>query len=202
MKIYNIIICIGSLILTQSRPVSSAYWAFDPESCTDQQIAFLNPQIIRATNIARNTGQYLNRGFNLGRWTSSNPNFAQALLGSGWAKYARSVFLGGSIPWSGGVRTLYNTRGLSSLTGRGGWNGIVSIYETGVDSSRCNLVQIPCGVKEDESTTLRRILLKMLTRYKAHLLQCWESRTSDRTIPRSSLEPSGGVSLSRHNTTL
>lgn len=136
MNIYTIITCIGSLILTLSRPVASAgNWAFDPASC-GPHLYFLRPQMLRSTTIGKNAATWLPR---IPRMESSKPKFAEALLGSDYVKYARAVFNGGNIPWTN-RRT--SVRGIASLRAETGWQG---------SQIADNLVCTPCNVKEDHS---------------------------------------------------
>ncbi|KAF6235677.1 hypothetical protein HO173_006360 [Letharia columbiana] len=118
MKLHSFLTCIASLALCD--PVAGASsWAFDPDSCNQRHLAVLQPALERATTIAKNTATWLPKDSIFKPSSArSKPKFAQALLGSNHAKYARSVFGGGKIGWSGDN---IDIPGIAGFTGRMDW---------------------------------------------------------------------------------
>lgn len=118
MNQFAIIACIGSLILTLTRPVASYnQWAFDVgqplSSCSNSDVNFLKPKMWRVVTIANVTGNWVsqNQGSSL---LSNKPAIARKLLGSSDAKYAQMPFLGG---WIMGAGEQANAWGIANLVG-------------------------------------------------------------------------------------
>ena len=123
MNQFAIIACIGSLILTLTWPVASIdQWAFDSgqpdSSCSNSDVNFLRPQMVRAVRIANVTGNWLPK-HRLTGIASSKPAFARKLLGLKYAQFAQIPFLGGTIysNYASGVANLLGETGIRSALG-------------------------------------------------------------------------------------
>lgn len=143
MTLFTIIACIGSLILTLTRPVASQnQWAFDPESCNAADQDLIETAVERAVLIGKGAAIWLPAGPRLPTGLSSKPDFAGALLGSGNRQNARSLFNGGQLPK---VDTTINERvqakGIAKLGQRIEWPG---------RGSRGNVVRVACDVQKIE----------------------------------------------------
>lgn len=136
MKLHSFLTCIASLALCD--PVAGASsWAFDPGSCSQRYLAVLEPALERATTIAKNTNTWLPNNPAL---TRSKPQFAKALLGSSYTKYARSVFGGGKIGWRG---VNIDIPGIADFTAQMQWTD-PSLWGSNLN----NLVNTPVGLAE------------------------------------------------------
>lgn len=148
MRFYSVVTGIASLVVILSTLASAGKWAFDPNTCSERHLAFLRPQLLRATTIAKRTDYYMKED-------GSTPRFPSMLLGS-QAGLAASVFGGGWIPQ--GDQQMRIT-GIASYTGETTWSDA---------QSGGNLVQ----TLGDEAKTASASLSHLLTNFEGHILQC------------------------------